>query len=191
MGMLGLWGILVVLGLRILWSYKSTPGEFGRPASAWPAASQLKLDPTRPTLVMAAHPKCPCTRASIGELARLMSKVSGQLKAYVVFIRPVSLPEGWEKTDLWQSAARIPGVTAVRDDLGQEAALFGAQTSGHTFLYDVRGNLLFSGGITAARGHAGDSAGQDLVLSLVRGNKNQGATAAVFGCGLFSQGERP
>ena len=48
----------------------------------------------------------------------------------------------------------------LRDDDGAEARRFGAETSGQTLLYDARGALAFSGGITGARGHAGDNAGR-------------------------------
>ena len=59
----------------------------------------------------------------------------------------------------------------LRDDDGAEARRFGAETSGQTLLYDEHGALLFSGGITGARGHAGDNAGRaSLVALLNRGS---------------------
>ena len=54
----------------------------------------------------------------------------------------------------------LPDVTVVRDDMAGEARRFGAVTSGQTLLFDTQGNLLFSGGITAARAQAGDNAGR-------------------------------
>jgi hypothetical protein len=56
--------------------------------------------------------------------------------------------------------------------------------------------LLFSGGITAARGHAGDNAGRSELVSLLNGGPvapaatlNRGGSArdatSVFGCPLF------
>ena len=74
---------------------------------------------------------------------------------------------------------------------GREAARFGAATSGQTFLYDARGGLLFSGGITGARAHAGDNAGRSAVVTLLNGTGGPAAPrTSVFGCPLFDRGER-
>ena len=51
---------------------------------------------------MLTHPHCPCSRASIGELARLMAQAQGRVTAYVLFIKPAGSPEDWENSDLWQ-----------------------------------------------------------------------------------------
>jgi hypothetical protein len=137
---------------------------------------------------MLAHPHCPCTRASLGELARLMAQAQGRVTAYVLFVKPSDFPDGWEKTDLLTSASAIPGVTVVRDDEGVEAGRFRAATSGQTMLYDAGGKLLFSGGITSARGHEGDNAGRAAIVSLLTTDEaGQGGTP-VFGCPLFAEG---
>ena len=60
----------------------------------------------------------------------------------------------------YYSAAEIPGVEVVSDEDDAQSAAFGAAVSGQTLLYDREGRLIFSGGITAARGHAGDNAGR-------------------------------
>jgi hypothetical protein len=80
-------------------------------------------------------------------------------------------------------------VTTVRDDDGVEAARFQALTSGATALYDPQGRLLFSGGITSARGHEGDSFGIRRISSLLRTGKADRADAPVFGCSLRHQPE--
>ena len=79
-----------------------------------------------------------------------------------------------------------PSVTVVRDDDGREAQRFGAATSGQTFLYDSRGALEFSGGITSARGHAGDNAGRTALISLVDRLETSQRRTQVFGCPLFA-----
>ena len=114
----------------------------------------------------------------------------------MLFLKPEGFSNGWEQTDSWRIAAALPGVTAVRDDSGREARRFGAATSGQTLLYDAGGALLFSGGITAARGHAGDNAGRSELVSLLnRGRSDRTRTlnlgqsvhdaTSVFGCPLF------
>jgi hypothetical protein len=93
------------------------------------------------------------------------------------------------QTDLLASAAAIPGVVVVRDDEGVEAGRFRAATSGQTMLYDTAGTLLFSGGITSARGHAGDNAGREAVVSLLTTDEAARKETPVFGCPLFAQTE--
>jgi hypothetical protein len=82
-------------------------------------------------------------------------------------VRPHGTPDGWDDTDLRRSAAEIPGVTVMSDLDEAEADLFSAQASGQTMLYDASGKLLFSGGITASRGHSGDNAGSSSIVSFV------------------------
>lgn len=180
----GLWLAASLGGSVMLWRYKSTPGPVGVAPPEWPAESSVARPAGTPTLLMFAHPWCPCSRASIGELAVVMSKANGRLEAHVFFDRPSSESDDWTSTDLWRSASDIPGVKVHVDPDGVEAHRFGAMTSGHVVLYDANGHLEFTGGITNARGHAGDSEGRRAVLALLsRGAANR-LQAPVFGCSL-------
>jgi hypothetical protein len=101
--------------------------------------------------------------------------------------RPEGAGEGWERTDLWQRASAIPGVCVVTDPCGAEARRFGAATSGQAMLYDPAGKLLFCGGITGARGHAGGNAGFDAVLQRFQVASAMPTTQTpVYGCELFA-----
>ena len=180
-----LWLLVISIGLWMLWGYENTPGKAAEPPKQWPADSKIQPARDHATLVVLAHPHCPCTRATIGELASIMAHSQGRLTAYVLFLKPRGFSEEWEKSDLWQSAASIPGVTAVIDDEGAEANRFHAATSGQTVLYDAGGRLLFSGGITASRGHYGDNAGQSAIVSLVNSGAADLTETSVFGCPLF------
>src|SRR3954462_14976657 len=186
-----LWLFMVTVGVGALWSYESTPGVSASAPGMWPSASRIKPDAERATLVMSAHPHCPCTRASINELARLMTQAQGRVTAYVLFVKPAGFSDEWVQSDLWESAAAIPGVTPVMDDGGAEAGLFHAATSGQTVLYDAAGNLLFRGGIASARGHAGDNAGRTAIVSLLTSDEAEERGAPVFGCPLFARNECP
>jgi hypothetical protein len=180
------WLSLALFGLWFLWSYETTPGIAAGSPRQWPVDSRIHLDPDHTTLVMLAHPHCPCTRASIGELASIMAHSNGRLRAYVLFIKPEGLSNGWELTDLWDSVSGIPGVKPILDGDGREARLFNAATSGHTLLYDPQGRLLFSGGITGSRGHFGDNAGQGAVIAILNAEVPNQTETSVFGCPLFS-----
>ena len=51
-------------------------------------------------------------------------------------------------------------------------------------LYGSDGRLAFSGGLTSVRGHAGDSFGQERIVSLITTGAADRAESAVFGCPL-------
>lgn len=184
------WLVGVGLGLRASLNYEGTASAPASPQNQWPRESKIPRTPGLPTIVVMAHPHCPCTRATIGELSLLMTRVHNQATAAVVFVRPPGVPVNWELTDLWQDAKRIPGVTVMKDEGGEEAALFGALASGQTMLYDAQGKLEFSGGITAGRGHAGDNAGRSTIVELVTQGHSEIATTPVYGCALGNRRTR-
>jgi hypothetical protein len=178
------WMAALAFGTRVLFKYETTPGQSGPVASSWPAVSVVPHQNDKPTLLMLAHPHCPCTRASIAELAQIMAHAIGRVNAYVLFVKPPGAAADWDDTDLRRSAAAIPGVTVLRDENGIEAARFGAKTSGHTLVFDRDGTLLFSGGITASRGHIGSNAGESSVLAVLNRQTPERQRTPVFGCAL-------
>ena len=182
------WIAAVVFGLRILFEYENTPGRMGTLHHAWPD-SRIVPATDRPTLVMLAHPRCPCTAASVGELGQIMARLQGKVAAYVLFVTPKDAGRAWGDTSLRHSAEAIPGVTVVFDIDGAEARRFGAETSGHTLLFASDGKLLFSGGITGSRGHAGDNAGESAIVSLVTNQTPSHTQTLVFGCALANRAE--
>ena len=184
-----LWLTFAVAGLWVLWSYENTPGDAARSGEYWPRETRLIRAVDRPTLVLLAHPQCTCTRASLAELAEVLARAGKPPKTFVLFLKPSQFFEGWEKTDLWRTASSLPNVTVLRDDDGSEAERFGAVTSGQTMLYDAGGELVFSGGITGARGHAGDNAGRRALIALIDRKEPSRRATSVFGCSLFSRSE--
>jgi hypothetical protein len=173
---------------RALLGYDYQAGADAKAPATWPRDTKVRRDVgangADPTIVVFAHPQCPCTRATIGELAVLMAKVHGKATATVVFVRPDEFPAGWEQTDLWRSAAAIPGVDVLSDPGEVEATRFGAQASGQTMFYDASGVLRFSGGITEFRGHAGDNAGRSAITSLILTGHADVDHTSVYGCSL-------
>jgi hypothetical protein len=182
-----LWLLAVGTGFAMFLNYQNTGGSSGTTSARLPAGARLDQTSGRDTLVMFAHPRCPCTRASIDELNRLMARVSDRVNAQVWFYQPTNSSSAWSKTGLWYSAAAIPGVTVHEDPDGAQARLFGAETSGTMLLYDARGNLLFKGGITGSRGHAGDNPGEDTIGSLCLAQAAGTNQTPVFGCSLFGK----
>jgi len=178
------WIAAIGVGRRVVLDYETTPGLVGPLASSWPEASLLPRPAGRPVLLLFAHPHCPCTRASLGELRAIMEARRSPVDASVVFVRPAGAVEGWERSDLWELAGSIPGVRLAVDPLGVEAARFGAASSGHVALFDGEGRSVFRGGITASRGHPGANGGRDAVVDWLTVGRSGRAESPVFGCPL-------
>ena len=123
------------------------------------------------------------------ELNRLLAKCPEKPAAQVWFFKPRDFAADWTRTGFWREADAIPGVTAHEDVDGHEAALFGAETSGYVLLYDTQGQLLFSGGITASRGHAGENAGENAIISMLAGKAPGLQRTPVYGCSLLTKCE--
>ncbi|MCM3873940.1 MAG: hypothetical protein ND895_24895 [Pyrinomonadaceae bacterium] len=181
------WLSSVGYGLSLVWGFENSPGRTGTPPANWPNNSEIERDAKLPTLVLFIHPHCPCSRATIGELAVLMTHSQGLVNAKALFVKPADFGDAWEKTDLWSSASEIPGVSVTADDQGVEARRFGSETSGQIALYSAAGQLLFSGGITGSRGHSGDNDGRTAILSLLATGKSAKTQTAVFGCPLVKE----
>lgn len=179
-----IWLLVVLSGGLVMARYSQTAGDPGSPPKHWPEALPPPGDSALPRLVFFLHPHCPCSRATLGELERLMAGCQGLVTVHVWFIQPESLDAEWVKTDLWHTAVAIPGVEVHVDHEGKTAALFHSMTSGQALLYDPAGSLLFHGGITPARGHAGDNAGSDAINNLLKNRSQSLASTPVFGCAL-------
>ena len=178
-----------IVGGGFFWllDYENAPGAIGQLSSSWPVESSQQLDKELLTLLLFAHPRCPCTRASLRELELLMAHCLGKVHATVLFYVPQNAGEEWEQSDLWKIASRIPGIS-VRSDIDNfEANLFGAETSGFTVLYETNGKLLFNGGITGSRGHEGDNLGRSSLYSLIMHGHSRDSKSFVFGCSLRDQ----
>jgi hypothetical protein len=184
------WLSATLAGTWAMMAYANAPGNAGTAPASWPAASRLPRPAGRPALIVFVHPHCPCSRASLGELALLMTHCAGRLEARAVFIDPAGMDAEWVETDLWRAAAAIPGVVAERDAGGREAQTFGTATSGDALLYDAAGRLIFHGGITVARGHAGENPGRRAIETMLHGETAPTAARPVFGCALFDGNQR-
>jgi hypothetical protein len=115
-----------------------------------------------------------------------MTHCQGLVNAQVVFMKPPSVSAEWTRTDLWDSAADIPGVVLRLDVDGAEQRRFAASISGEVFLYRPDGGLAFHGGITASRGHSGDNDGRSALESLLHNRNVLTNKSPVFGCELQS-----
>ena len=150
-------------------------------------------------VVMFLHPQCPCSRASLGELIRMVSFFPGRTKALpdirVVMVLPDGVGEDWEQSSLCDLASSARALMVGHDRGGRAARKAGVVTSGHVIVRDAEGGVVFSGGITPARGRSGLSPGASALRAILDGEPVSGKFP-VYGCPLFDSdihaaGEQP
>jgi len=118
------WLILSIAGVAALWRYELTPGDSATVQPHWPDGVGISPNDDGPTLIMFVHPRCPCTRASLGELEHILSSCQGSLRACVIAFRPAIAEAGWEHRDLWRTASKLPGIRLLSDIDGTLARRF-------------------------------------------------------------------
>lgn len=189
------WALLVALWLGMLgygahqhYLHATTPGALDTTPATFPSGARLPRDPGLSTLAMFVHPECPCTRASLHELAALLAEPGLRVRPILVVAPTMGADQRWEETPTAAIAARIPDLRVFADHDEAEALRFGAATSGYVALYDAQGTLRFAGGITGSRGHVGDNAGRAAVRAQLREVADATGTPRdfheVFGCAL-------
>ena len=186
---LACWLIAVAWCFASLAQYSHTAGNKGIPPSLTRDSGIQKLldghsDAADFHLVMAIHPKCPCTRASIGELEKLIAKCRQGFACTVFVYCPQDAESSWHQTGTVAYVGKLPGVHLVTDVDGLFARELDLKTSGAVVLYNSNGDALFSGGITPSRGHQGDNHGSNAIYSLVREGSKKLYQSKVYGCSL-------
>ncbi|MBW7927116.1 MAG: hypothetical protein H3C58_03300 [Fimbriimonadaceae bacterium] len=146
-----------------------------------------EADPGRWTLIMIVHPDCPCTKASLRNLAAILDATRLPVRAEIVG----AMPPGYEgpKKNLAMARGIVKSELVIMD-ADRALQTYGARTSGHLFVYDPDQDLVYSGGLTPARGAEDAMSSMRWFKALV----HQGAIASsapTFGCSLRSAtGER-
>lgn len=185
---LGVWAVAVVVAFGALWRYGNTPGEQDALPAGWVAPAGLAVAEGRPTLVLFAHPRCPCTRATMAAIERLQRDVPVGFATRVVFYEPVGVDAAWREGGLWSRAGKLVDAHVIADPGGEIAASAGARVSGHVALVGEDGAALFQGGLTPSRGHEGDSLGLLSVRAILRDRRDMepvGRVAPVYGCSIL------
>lgn len=178
-----LWVLILIGGVSAFARYSYTPGEAAEAAPLWPALSSLQPNLTKPELLVFLHPKCACSHATLTDLERLIPQIGARARVRVVF-NDLGDSALLRESHSFEMAKEIEGIEVVEDPGGFESAKFGVKTSGQVFLYDERGQLVFSGGLTPSRGHEGESVGAIAVLRWLNSRKIEWQTSDVFGCSM-------
>jgi hypothetical protein len=181
----GLWIAAVFSGVLALTVHSNSPGESTAISHDAPTHPDIVLSADQFTLMMFVHPHCPCSHASMHELARIRSQHPNDVHVQVWFYCPENKPESWVHTALWDLAFQTASQEPLVDHDGRIAADLGVQTSGHALLFASDGELLFSGGITSSRGHEGDSVNAQTLGRLLRAESAEFVQYPVFGCPIL------
>jgi hypothetical protein len=170
-------------------AFDSKPGPEAAPPRTLPRDTAITVTAHRAHLLMFVHPQCGCTNASIAQLRRieaLWRPENPDITPDITFVvfRPKNSGMQWNALD---DSRRFPASRVLWDEDGVEAKRFRVRTSGTILLYSSGGRLLFSGGITASRGHEGDNYGLTALSERVNAKSPSTAvpfTSRVFGCAL-------
>ena len=187
---------MAAIGFVELTDYSSRPGDSGSiPAHLHdlkPSEASLPTalaDNQRQTLLFFYHPKCPCTTASVRVLERLLARCVDQPKLTAVAYCPPEEDESWIETRTTAALSKLEHSDVLVDRNGQWSRQFGVSVSGHLLLYDRKGHLEFSGGITPYRGHEGDSPSSIDLLERLNSDTQDCRTWPVFGCTIVAKTE--
>lgn len=183
------WAVTIAGGAGYLAAHGARAGDAGpSPTVLGPWRETLGLGGDSWTVVMAAHPRCPCTRASADELERALAGATERRELVILVFRPeagaATDHAGFADTPTLRRLASLAGARVVADPGGHLAGRLGALTSGHTLVYDPSGRLRFAGGLTPSRAHVGPNTGSAAVRALLRAEPAGAADAPVYGCPL-------
>ena len=173
---------MMLVGLFMSADYQWRPAASGQIPTAWPQAAKLVTPAKQPVLLMFLHPYCPCSRASLTELTKLISAEPGKALVRILIFDSPEFKQPANESDLWRQALTIPHAMVDRDLDGVLSRQFGAHASGTVILYDGTGQLQYSGGITAGRGHSGDNPGLQAITAALHGQPVIRRDYPVYGC---------
>ncbi len=175
------WLLLLPAAICVQLRYDSLPGIAAVPKTAWPAASKIKYSTITNTLVMVLHPRCPCSRASVQQVASMMNTTNPP-KCIFLFYTPSIFAKGWEKTDIWNQASEIPDSVLISDIDGRETKTSEHPHPDRPTFFDRQGFLRYSGGLTEGRGHQGECRNLEAAIKALNDSHKPTTFGAVYGC---------
>ena len=182
-----LWLGAAVIGLGVLGVFAQTAGGVDAPPTEEAAALPARTNTAPFRLVVAVHPKCPCTSATIGQIERILADAPGRLTCTVLAYQPAGAAADWLDTKSIRTSRERLGAEVIADADGAMAQRLGMSVSGSVVLYSPEGTAEFFGGLTSARGHEGDSSGKDAVTAIVLGKPALYTMAPVYGCRIGTE----
>ncbi|EAQ79967.1 hypothetical protein [Blastopirellula marina] len=180
------WGVALCAVWWSMTAYSYQIDGTALPIVAWPSDANLSIAADRPTVLLFLHPRCPCSAASLTELEQAILETPAARKPRVLVIAavPTQYDAQWTETRNVVRGEQLPHASVVIDAGGLESHKFGVVSSGHVMAFAPSGELLFSGGVTQSRGHAGNNTGRASLIRALTGVAFSTAEIPVFGCRL-------
>lgn len=175
------------LGAIARYSHRAGPSAFSQPQ--WPPNSTLTFNQNHFNLVLALHPQCSCSNATLSELEKIISGSGERLTVHALVVLPENAPANWRESDLVAQLNALPHIQILFDRNGTEANRFSALTSGQALLFSPDGQRVFRGGITESRGHVGENAGEQTIVALLQRKPALCDETPVYGCNLHNSVE--
>ena len=104
-GLLIVWGLVIGSGMLLFEIYSFQPGQAGSPPAWWPEESLIPRDADRSTLLIFLHPRCPCSQASVEELAYILSQTRRRVTPHALLFSPT---HPWRQRARPASKRRLP-----------------------------------------------------------------------------------
>lgn len=187
------WAAGLAVGYVQLLAHAQTPGAIGATtADVPPPELRDGRTPGRHLVVLALHPRCPCSSATVGELADVLGWTPEVFDLVLLTYVPSDPAAGPWPAPTVPAALRRFLPRLVPDADGQLAARLGAETSGHVLVYNHADRPVFSGGVTPGRAHHGRTEGQRLLRDFLAermGVPAMAVTAPVYGCPIRQASE--
>ena len=191
------WLICIVIGFWTLLVHDTeSTSTAGHVEAAWVTHASLSNHIDREELrdltpdagelhiVMALHPKCPCTHNTMRELARLVSiDPLGTRCTFLVHL-PATKSLSWMDTETTQMARELPNTQLIVDRESSRAKRLGLNRSGEAMVITHDGKVSFRGGITAGRSCLMENPGARAIENLVHRIAISPLTTPTFGCPL-------
>lgn len=181
-----LWGLGVLGGFAFQITCSDSAGDHAVPPPYWPPSSTIPQPRHRPTLLVFLDSHCACSRATLGELDRVLAEADRRPEVWILAVSPSRFASDSGREGLWGNAQINPGVRVLADHDGAEARRFRVSTSGTAILYDALGCLSYYGGITPAQGQEGDNVGRSSIVNLLSGRPPLQTRTPVYGCPICS-----
>ncbi len=140
-------------------------------------------------LIVAVHPKCPCTQNTLNELERLLAHATEEYYVTALAFVPTehSSPEDqrqWLVSTNIDSIQRLQHFEIVNDLGGEIAADLEMEISGTIAVLGKDGDTIFRGGITGSRSCVADNVGSQTLARILAGKTVSQTVTPVFGCSI-------
>src|SRR5258708_20821394 len=96
-----LWLGLIVGGYAWLLRYSFAAGKASASPHTIPSSVASQAPSARAQLFLALHPRCPCSRAPLSELAKILTRAPEACDVTVLMYKPPAEPDGWMEAALF------------------------------------------------------------------------------------------